>query len=104
MPSRSASPWKLTSRRRWLRSCFRSIGAGVCSVAIRVILSLLSVGTPAPPADRRNDRVTLDPKQYRTGAPKLSTVRLTEQTERPSVDAAGADAMLFWMRAAGGAR
>src|SRR5918992_3429231 len=38
MPSRSASPWKLTSRRRWLRSRVRSIGAGRCSVAIRVIL------------------------------------------------------------------
>src|ERR671925_788235 len=33
MPSRSASPWKLTSRRRWLRSRVRSI-----DIAIRVIL------------------------------------------------------------------
>src|SRR5262245_59403212 len=38
MPSRSASPWKLTSRRRWLRSRFGSIGAGLSSVAMRVLL------------------------------------------------------------------
>src|SRR5919106_5314999 len=38
MPSRSASPWKLTSRRRWLRSRVRSRGGGLCSVGIQVVL------------------------------------------------------------------
>src|SRR5262249_33880391 len=37
MPSRSASPWKLTSRRRWLRSRARSIGAGLSRVVTRTV-------------------------------------------------------------------
>src|SRR5215475_3483804 len=62
MPSRSASPWKLTSRRRWLRSRFGSIGAGLSSVAILV--------TPL----RDVSQVASAPR-LSSGQPELSRVR-----------------------------
>src|SRR5262245_10065359 len=48
MPSRSASPWKLTSRRRWLRSRARSLGAGRCSDVTRTVSPARSCQTAWP--------------------------------------------------------
>src|SRR5262245_59532282 len=71
MPNRSASPWKLTSRRRWLRSRFRLMGGRLCSVTILVIL-LIGRSARAGGVVLQRNEVFLPRGQHRSDdAPRL---------------------------------